>query len=53
MSKKMKHKRIKKLVPWCDVCGEITGNGSTLLPYRCLCGEWEWDDDKKDYFLKN
>lgn len=48
----MKYKKVKKLVPWCDKCNkEILGNGSILTPYNCDCGDWEYDDEKRDYIL--
>ena len=39
--------KIKRVyVPCCPQCGErLSGNGSQVLPYRCKCGEWEYDSD--------
>lgn len=34
-------------------CGEfVSGNGSYVMPYKCSCGEWEYDIDKYDWRLK-
>ena len=50
----MQYKKIRKLTPYCSVCNkEIIGNGSAILPYRCDCGEYKFDSEKKDYILAN
>lgn len=37
-------------MPHCNVCGEqLRGNGSVIIPYRCKCGEWEWDFVNSNY----
>ena len=47
------YKTVKKAVPWCDKCDtEITGNGSSVLPYECDCGIWRYDREVDDYVLK-
>ena len=39
------YKRVSDIVPFCPKCKKrIKGNGSTVLPYTCKCGEWEFDD---------
>lgn len=49
----MNYKRIKKTVPYCKKCNrEITGDGSMISPYRCNCGVYIYDNNRKDYILK-
>lgn len=49
----MYYKKVKKLVPWCKSCNsEIQGNGSLVLPYKCICSNWEFNNDINDYVPK-
>lgn len=36
-----------------EVCGQfLSGNGSYITPYKCDCGEWEYDTKTYDWRLK-
>ena len=49
----MNYRSEKTLVPYCDDCdNRIIGNGSLILPYKCKCGIWEYDEAQHDYVLK-
>lgn len=40
-------------MPHCPKCGQqLFGNGSKLSPYKCNCGEWEYDWVKEEYKIK-
>jgi hypothetical protein len=48
-----KYKTVKKRVAWCEKCNtEIYGNGSMVTPYKCECGEYEYDPKTHWYKLK-
>ena len=50
----MKYKRVYKTVPWCYKCDqEIIGNGSINYPYLCKCGKHEFDEELREYKLKD
>jgi len=50
----MKYRNKKIIVPYCPQCDEdIWGNGSIVLPYKCLCGDWEYNLEDRNYKLKN
>lgn len=35
-------------------CGEfVRGEGSIVFPYRCSCGEWEYDMETHNWRLKD
>ena len=52
--RKMIYRRIKILKPFCNVCDkQIHGNGSLNDPYFCDCGEWKYDTEKFNWYIKN
>ena len=51
---KTEYKKVKIPKPHCGECGErLEGNGSIARPYKCSCGEWEYDREKGEYKLRN
>lgn len=48
------YKRVKMAVEHCPRCGgQMRGNGSMVLPYRCDCGEWQYDYSLSAYTIKS
>jgi hypothetical protein len=38
------YKKVSVVMPHCPICGvQLQGNNSTILPYKCKCGEWKYD----------
>lgn len=36
------YKQVKVPMPHCPVCkAELSGNNSSISPWRCKCGEWQ------------
>lgn len=49
---KIEFRTVERTVPHCGDCAEVlSGNGSLILPYRCECGDWEYDSEKGEYSL--
>lgn len=47
---KIIYKTVKKAVAHCSECDtEMLGNGSEVMPYICLCGEWEFNKEESEY----
>ena len=53
---KIIYKKTAVIMPHCPECKNVlSGNGSILLPYYCLCGEWkpkEINNFKGEYEIK-
>ena len=46
-------KRVHMSMAHCPRCNEtMTGNGSMVMPYRCKCGEWQYDYSLSAYTIK-
>lgn len=38
-----KYKKVKGLMPRCEICGyQFGGNGNISFPWWCSCREWIW-----------
>lgn len=47
------YKKVKLAVPHCGDCGEmLSGNGSSVTPYECICGVWEYEYSESCYMIK-
>lgn len=50
------YKKVLIPMPHCTICGEmLKGNNSYVNPWRCSCGEWEYNNDVTyiDYKIKS
>lgn len=50
---KIIYKKVTEKKPFCSICNEqLVGNGSVMYPYKCSCGEWQFNGYNNKYELK-
>lgn len=47
------YKQVKVLKPFCPICKEqLQGDGTSWNPYKCSCGTWKFDQEKKEFIIE-